>query len=999
MRTRAGSGVVLLAAALLAPGCKRHGCLGGDDGICQPPTACPVPAEPVCGAPTESLRIGVVDRTSWTAARSPGPKSLGAVGDFVLENDLVRAVIDAPEHAQGLAPSGGTILDLAPRVTDAAHASAGDQLNGILQGVGLLPRDAARYHSAEMVHGEPGFVALVLRGYLDGNNHVSVVTRYELRACESGLRVRTELYNGTRETHTFWLLDGLFYGDRGLLPFAPLPGQGFVHPKLDLLELPKVWRHWPFIAARPQAPPFASYAIVPCSPGVGQGFGDSTFSASGVELAPTTPGDGLAFDRFILVAGGEGVAPAVGAALRARQRFFGEPAPVTVSGRVVAGEDRAPFDSRGGRAASILFYEPAPGADPDAEAGRRPWSEVVPGADGTFTAALPAGKALRAQPHAFGRPAGKAVALSTAGGRATIDLGDVVVERPARLLITVEEAAGKKTDFAEIVMIPVAEPARGAKTPSMYGLFGGCDPMLGPAHGGSPACNRALVADGVVDLLVPPGRFFVYATRGPFATIAREEVTIEPGMERALTLRSALLPLLPPGVLAGDFHVHSGASFDSSLPQIDRVVSLLATGIDVIAATDHDVVTDYGAALDALMVRDRLRIMPGAELTPNTLWFKVPGETFPKTLGHFNFWPLRHDPFLPRGGAPFDENLEPGRMMDAMDGAWAVAAEGRVRQMNHPWAASKLGRDEGFLRVLKYDPRQPIEAGRSFAADVILRRPGAGHRNLDFDTQEVMTGASRRDFIRYRALWFSFLNQGLLKAGVANSDSHTLMVERVGYPRTLVFADQDGKSFDAVSFNAALKAGRAIGTNGPVVDARIVDGAAVYRPGLAAAAIGRDADVVVTVAAAPWIPVSEVRFVVNGKVVRTVLVRLGAGDDPFGRDQAAELKVPLVELVAGVAGDAWLVVEAGLALPLSADLDNDGLADTLDNNGDGKIDAADVPPDPDDEDVRFPDPRRPPAGDARFHLEAIAPGIWPAAFTNPFVLDLDDGGWKAPGLR
>jgi hypothetical protein len=37
-------------------------------------------------------------------------------------------------------------------------------------------------------------------------------------------------------------------------------------------------------------------------------------------------------------------------------------------------------------------------------------------------------------------------------------------------------------------------------------------------------------------------------------------------------------------------------------------------------------------------------------------------------------------------------------------------------------------------------------------------------------------------------------------------------------------------------------------------------------------------------------------------------------------------------------------------------------------------------------------------GDQRFDVEAIAPGVWPTAFTNPFLLDLDGGGWTAPGL-
>jgi hypothetical protein len=936
-----------------------------------------------CAAGAQGLRIGQFTPGTWAGVRARGEKASAAEGDYVLENDLIRVVIDAPEHAQGLAPGGGTIIDLSPLATN------GDGLNGILQSTGLLPRDVVRYRHVEVMDRAPDFVALILRGTLDGNAKVQVVTRYELRPCESGVRVRTDLYNGSNETNTFYLGDGYFWGDRGLMPFVPLKGQGFLHPELDLLKLSEAWRRWPFLAARPQAAPAVGYAVVPCGSEHDEGFNDPTLSTAGIALAPTLPQDGLTYERFIIVAPGAGLGPVVGEALRARAAWRHERAPVVVRGRVVAGG--AALDGREGRAASLLFYEPAPGADPDAPAGRTPWSEAVPGKDGRFEVTLPAGRAFRAQPHAFGRPAGTPVAFTT--GDAPLELGDVPVERPARLLVLVQDELQKPVPYADLVLIPFdAPPPTGG--PSLYGLFGECAPMLGPPHGGSPACNRALVVDGKVELLTPPGHYWAYVTRGPFASLGREELTLEAGAERAVTLVSRRLPLLAPGTMNGDFHVHHGASFDSSLPAADRVVSYLATGIDVLAATDHDVVSTYGQALDDLQARGSLVVMPGVEMTPNILWFHRPDTNLPKTVGHFNFWPLRYDALLPHQGAPWDELLEPGAMMDAMEPLWSDPAAA-VRQMNHPWSSAKLGRDQGFLRMLEYDPRTPVQPGRSFAADVLLRRPAGGRRNLDFDTQEVMTGANRRDWIRYRALWFSFLNQGILRAGVANSDSHTFAVEQAGYPRNLILGHHDVATFDAVSFNADLRAGHVVGTNGPVLDVRLDSGAG---PSLTPVAATRDGMISVDVGVAPWIPVTELRFIVNGKLARTVPVPLGDTTDFAGMDRHFPIKVPLGELLAGVTGDAWLVVEAGLPLPVAADLDDDGLLDTVDNNGDGVVDKKDIPADDDDDDLRFPNPTRPAAGDPRFHLEAIAPGTWTYAFTNPFLLNLDGGEWVAPGL-
>jgi len=90
--------------------------------------------------------------------------------------------------------------------------------------------------------------------------------------------------------------------------------------------------------------------------------------------------------------------------------------------------------------------------------------------------------------------------------------------------------------------------------------------------------------------------------------------------------------------------------------------------------------------------------------------------------------------------------------------------------------------------------------------------------------------------------------------------------------------------------------------------------------------------------------------------------------------------VPLATLLPAQ-GDAWLVVEAGLEQETPPD-DEDGKSDGLPDLSD-----ADLPTRPRD------------TTDPRFDVEAVAPGIWPAAFTNPFLLNLDGGDWVAPGLK
>jgi hypothetical protein len=987
---RAAAGLLSLLSAtgaFAAAGCHRDGCVGGDDGTCTPPSACGA-LRASCGTLPGTL---LIRRLGSDFVRSGGPKARAAPDDILLQNDLVRVVLDAPSHPSGLAPTGGTILDLAPSDT-----GFGDQINSIYQVAGLLPRDAVHYDSYQEIEEHAGddpasaLVAVVFRGHLEADSRVTVVTRYELRAC---VRVRTDLYNGAPDPNTLYLADGLFWGDNSMLPFVPGVGLGFRAPKLDLQAISSAWREWPFVAARSQAPPYVSYAVVPCDQPKSAGFNDPTLTATGLPLATTLPGDGIHYERFILAKPGDlGLAPAVSEALRVRAAVHGEPQAATVSGRVVAGG--RPVDAQSGRAASLLFYEPAFGPDPDDPARITPWSEVVPKPDGTFSVSLPTARSYRVRPYAFGLPAGPAASFAVTPG--DVDVGDITMTAAAHIHATVTTVPGQPGPdpqaYAELVIVPVEHPA-GTEGPSLYGLFPGCNPMLGPPHGAPPACNRALTANGVFDLLIPAGHYYLYVTRGPFATLDRVEISLAPGDDTNLPFLVQSLPdLVPAGVVSGDFHVHGAASYDSAIPDQERVVSFLSAGVDVIVASDHDVVTNYADVLTMLSAKDRLTVIPGVEATPNIPWFAVPGQDLPKTLGHFNFWPLTFDDTLPRNGVPWDELREPRQMMDDIEPFFSDAG---LRQMNHPFAESKLERDQGFLRAIGYDPRTQISPGVSFAADVLLRRQASGsmaRRNLDWDVQEVMSGASVANWLRYRALWFSLLSQGIVRAGTANSDSHSLGLEQVGYPRNLVTCvpvpsettcPYSRDNLDVARFDDDVRRGHIVGTNGPVLNVTIQDGSQTVGPSVDPIHVSRStAQLSITVQMAPWIPVDEIRIIVSGEVTMSIPVPKPKPDiDHFG---TKSITIPmrsfgLASVLPGEgksSGDVWLVVEAGMKLPSVADVDGDGLPDLADS----ALPAA-----------------RP--GDPAFDYQAIAPGSWPVAFTNPFLLDLDgDGEWRAPGL-
>jgi hypothetical protein len=328
--------------------------------------------------------------------------------------------------------------------------------------------------------------------------------------------------------------------------------------------------------------------------------------------------------------------------------------------------------------------------------------------------------------------------------------------------------------------------------------------------------------------------------------------------------------------------------------------------------------------------------------------------------------------------------------MDDIEPFFAPPGSG-IRQLNHPYAETKLGRDQGFLRAIKYDPTRSIDDNDTFAAQVLNRRPGGAgtHSNLDWDVQEVMTGASRADWLRYRALWFSMLSQGRVKTGTANSDTHSLALEQAGYPRNLVlWKPAENEPFNVAKFNAEVRAGHVVGTTGPVLDVWIderdddsgnKDDAILPNVNPSQAIRLTSAmRLHIVVSGAPWIRIEEVRVIVNGEIKEHLITGLDALKDtiPIGDQPAWRVPFPAIrvsELGPTGGDDFWIVVEAGIKFGHDdfEDIDNDGLPD---------LPSSSAPP------------------DWISDLQVVAPGVWPEAFSNPFLIDRGAVGWDPPGL-
>ena len=364
-------------------------------------------------------------------------------------------------------------------------------------------------------------------------------------------------------------------------------------------------------------------------------------------------------------------------------------------------------------------------------------------------------------------------------------------------------------------------------------------------------------------------------------------------------------------------------------------------------------------------------------------------------IGHFNFWPLRRVPGAPRAGAPLDERIEPGELFDRMA---PLVGEGGMMMLNHPWDEPLFGRDLGYLRAIKFDPRRPITDADP-TNGVLLHRPNGGHRNLDWNIIEIINGADFAELQKARVVWAALLAQGFVAPGAGNSDSHGMTDAQLGWARNWVDAKQTVASFDAGAFDAAVRDGRMIAGNGVAVTVEVGPPAGPRRGLSLAPYHPQPGDVVaITVKAAPWIPVDEVRVVTSaGTRIIASGAQLAHPADPLGTAGTLRFsaQLPVASLVSGK--DDFLIVEAGIAYALVGDLDGDGVPDTSDNNGDGVVDKADVP-DGDDTGPMVPpaDPTDP--ADPRYLVTRVIAGAWPEGFANPILVDVDGDGWTPPGL-
>jgi hypothetical protein len=495
----------------------------------------------------------------------------------------------------------------------------------------------------------------------------------------------------------------------------------------------------------------------------------------------------------------------------------------------------------------------------------------------------------------------------------------------------------------------------------------------------------------------------VYASRGLEYTIDSQSITVGSGGTTNVSL-SVKRVVDTTGYVSADFHVHSGKSFDSSLPLTDRVASFAAEGVEVMVSTEHDYITDYTPIIGNLGLEAELNSIIGNELTGG---IPVPadptqdGTVFPEGIGHWNAWPLTVIENNRRNGAPPDEFITPGTAIDRLRGMdslvflgktpdtagigdWLAAIQAgqvgtvgeplppddEVVMFNHPRAGFAGTVVIGMFNSLSnpggnppggYDPTLPIGAfpnvglfTPSLYNKAVVGPAGTDTNALSFDAIELMNGGDLGGFTAVHDDWCSLVKQGFHKTATAVSDSHRLVMENAGFGRSFVASSTDDPAaINEDELTANVKDMNLVGTSGPFIRFSVEDDNLVDKQmGETAVSTGNKVVVKIRVEAAPWIPVEEVRIYRNCELMETRAIQ---SSKVVGKVLRFNRALPLE----GIDADSFITVEASVKIDDEGDPVTPSLLETV---------------------------------------QTIEPGVVPLGFTNPVFVDRDGNGYEPPGL-
>jgi hypothetical protein len=497
---------------------------------------------------------------------------------------------------------------------------------------------------------------------------------------------------------------------------------------------------------------------------------------------------------------------------------------------------------------------------------------------------------------------------------------------------------------------------------------------------------------------VEPGEYQVVVSRGPRYSAYKQNITISSG-DTTDVQASIVQVVETPQVISGDFHVHSIDSIDAEVTRSERVATYLAEGMDFFTPSEHSIRVDFSDTLVEMDVTDLIGTASSSEISPFD-------------YGHFNSWPLTVDSSQISGGA-VDWGREASPGMDFPEYGSYQLSPAEI------YAASL---DDPLENIVQINHIKSHFGGEGLAIDTGMVPPQSqtdlSTRRLDpnldnafddgFDSLEVWISEGRSgvaDFLGQNAGdWFNLINQGLVRTGVANSDTHNRRLTHLSNRNLIASEETDPGQLSSLAeqLAATVAQGKVVGTNGPSV---AINAIATYVGVTQIAGLGlgektqipissgATLTVNVNIATPAWAQVDSIDFYVNNQPELTSAVdepaRYGVCPDytiNAGEDSWVETEVIVVE---GMEGAARTEISATLVLP---DITRDSWLVAVVHGTDG-VSSPMFPVVPEDLD--------PAANQSLADLtddNLDEGGVLAYAFTNPLFIDAGNNGWTPPGV-
>jgi hypothetical protein len=380
-------------------------------------------------------------------------------------------------------------------------------------------------------------------------------------------------------------------------------------------------------------------------------------------------------------------------------------------------------------------------------------------------------------------------------------------------------------------------------------LIGGKRELMGPE---SYQLSLSGTPGDLERVYLPAGEYRVLASRGPEFSVSETQISLEPGKTSQLDIDAPRREVETPGLIGVDFHVHSGVSFDSSLPPRLRIADFIAQGGEVIVPTEHNIAYDLNPVIVEMGLENALVSFPGVEITG-----MAQSAIAPSTIGHSNVFPIEVDPNAFMKGSLQFEGKRLGHVIDA----YKERFPNSIFQLNHP-RTEAYDDDITFFNHLSqgvaFDPEQAVNEGSN--ALLVEELEGSSFRDIDFDAIELLNGESMDVYEIVRADWFALLRQNIYKVATANSDSH-VSSQIVAYPRSYVEVENDDTaSIEISDIVQATRRGALYGSTGPIIKVRLGD------TGPGGTYSGEKGMLTITLDQAPWGTADEARIWINGEL-------------------------------------------------------------------------------------------------------------------------------------